>query len=126
MHLGTAQLLFAGHLASGRHQQRWACQEGARALSHHDDHITEPRHVGAAGRTGAVLNGDDGNACRRQASQVAKQGTAMDKALDPVTHQVGPGAFDQVDKRQLVLQGDLLHAQDFFQAHGLDGAGLNA
>jgi hypothetical protein len=46
--------------------------------------------------------------------------------LDAIAHQVGAGAFDEVDERQLVLQRQLLHAQDLVQAHRLDGAGFDA
>ncbi len=49
----------------------------------------------------------------------------MHKPFNPVTHQVGAGAFHQMNERQLVLQRDLLHAQNLLQPHGLDGARFN-
>ena len=73
-----------------------------------------------------MLHGDDGNARRRQPRQVTEQRTALHKAFDAVAHQVGPRAFHQVDKGQLVLQRDLLHSQDFLQSHGLNRSGFNA
>ena len=126
VHFGSAELLLGGDFAGGRHQQRRACEEGARALAHHDDHVAQSRHVGAACRARTVLHRDHRDARRRQPRQVAEQRAALHEAFDAIAHQVGAGALDQVDERQLVLQRHFLHPQDLVQAHRLDRAGVDA
>jgi hypothetical protein len=73
-----------------------------------------------------VLHRDHRNARGRQPREVAEQRAAVHEGLHAVAHQVGAGAFHQVQEGQLLLQRDLLHAQDLLQAHGLDRARLDA
>ena len=126
VHLGPAQLLFAGHFAGGGFEQGRPRQKSPRAATHHDHCVRQARHVGPACGARAVLHGEHWQACCRQSGQVAEQAAAQHKAFDLVLHQIGPGAFDQVHKREFVFQGQLLHAQDLFQAPRLNGPGLDA
>jgi hypothetical protein len=68
----------------------------------------------------------DRDARRRQPGQVVKIAPAVDELLDLVLQQVGPGRFDQVHKRQAVVQGDLLRTLQLFEAHGLQGTCVDA
>eukprot|EP01042_Synura_sphagnicola_P009520 gene9520-12211_t len=81
VHLGAAQFFFRRNLARRRHEQRRPGQKGARAALHHDDHVRQARHVGAACGARAVLHGDDRNARRRQPREVAKQRAAVHKTF---------------------------------------------
>ena len=126
VHLGAAQLLFAGDLAGGGLQQRRPGEEGARAAAHHHDVVGQPGLVGAAGGGRAVRDRHHRQAGGRQARQVAEQVAAAHEVLDAVQHQVGAGALDQLHERQLVLERELLDAQLLVQPHRLQRAGVDA
>ena len=126
VHLGAAQFFFGRDLARGGLEQRRPGQKSARASLHHDDHVRQPGHVGAACRARTVLHGDDRNPCRRQPREVAEQGAPVHEAFDPVAHEVGARTLDQVHEGQALAQSDLLHAEYLFQPHGLDGPRLDA
>ena len=53
-------------------------------------------------------------------------GIPIIKALDAVAHEIGACTLHQMNKGQLVLQRDLLHAQHLVQAFFLDGSRLDA
>ena len=103
VHFGPAQFFFGGHFAGRGFEQRRPRQKGPRPAAHHDHAVTQPWHVGSACRARAVLHREHRQARRRQACQVAKQAAPQHKALDLVLHQVGPGAFDQVNKGEFVF-----------------------
>jgi len=63
---------------------------------------------------------------RREPREIAKDVAAADKILDAVAQQIGAGAFDELDVRQLVLQRQLLHAQRLVEAVRLQRAGIDA
>ena len=72
-----------------------------------------------------MCHGDDGQARRRQPSQIAKDVAAADKILDAITQQIGARAFDQLHVRQLVLQREFLHPQRLVEAVRLQRAGID-
>jgi hypothetical protein len=106
-----------GVLTDGRLDQRRTGQEDLRAPAHENDIVRKARQIGAARRRGTVNHGDLRNARRREPCLVGEGSTALDEHFRLV-EQVGTAAFDQIDQRQPVLEGDLLKSQGLFQPGG--------
>ena len=126
VHHGAAELFVGRDLAGRGLQQRRAGEERLGAPAHHDDVVGQPRHVGAARRGRAVHHGDDRNAGGGQLRQIVEDRAAMDEALDAIAQQVRAGGFDQMHEGQLVLERQLLRAQQLLAPHVLDRAGVDA
>ncbi len=126
MHLGAAELFLGRDLAGRGLQQRRPGEEGAGAAADHDDVVGQAGLIGAARGGRTVRDGDDRQAGRREPREVAKDVAAADKILDAVAQQIGAGAFDELDVRQLVLQRELLHPQRLVEAVRLQRAGIDA
>ena len=71
-----------------------------------------------------MYHGNLRNTRRREQRLVGKSGAAVDKNLGLV-HQIGATGLQQADHGQLLLHGDVLHAQTFAQPPGRDGAALD-
>src|SRR5690606_10377616 len=124
VHFGAAQLFVGGDLAGGGLQQRRAGQEHLGLAAHHHHVVGQAGLIGAAGGGGAVHHGHLGNAHGRDACLVGEAARAFHEDVGGVV-QVGAAGLGQGDDGQLVLHGDLLHAQRLLQAGGGDGAALD-
>jgi hypothetical protein len=114
-----------GDLAGGGLQQRRAGEEDLGALLHHHDIVAQAWMIGAAGGGGAVHHRDMRDAGGGKAGHVGEGAAAVDEDLGLIV-EIGAARFHQADQRQLAFQRDLLHAQRLLQAHGGDGAALDA
>ncbi len=122
MHLRAAEFLLGRDLAGRRLEQRRPGQKSPGAAAHHHDIVGEARLIGAARRGRPVRDGQHRQPCRRHAGEIAECGAAADEILDAITQEVRACAFDELNERQIVLDRDLLHAQDLVEAHRLQRA----
>ena len=125
MHLGAAQL-FGGVLRANRslHQRRPG--EKQAAAFGHQDVIAHQRQVGAAGHAHAHDGGNLRNAHRRHHRIVAEDaaevvGVGKDIFLQRQEH---AGRIDQVDRRYVIFDGDVLRANHLLRRHREERARL--
>ena len=126
VHIGTAQILGADHLAGGGFDQRRAGQEDGALVAHDDRLVGHRRHIGPAGGAQPHHHGDlrdplGGHA--RLVVEDAAEVIAIRKHL-VLLRQVGAAGVDQVDAGQVVTFGDLLGAQVFLRRQRVVGPPL--
>jgi hypothetical protein len=126
VHVGAAERLVGRDLAGRRLQERRPGEERAGAAADHDDVVAEPGHVRAARGRRAVHDADHRQPGGRQPREIAEERAAADELLDAVLEQVRSRRFDQVHERQLVVERDLLRAQQLLEALRLQRAGVDA
>jgi len=124
MQRAAAQRFLGAVFANGCLDQRRAGQVNAGAALHQNHIVRQPGHVSPARRGRAMHHGKLRYAGGRQPRLVGKTAPAVNKNVGLV-HQVGAARLHQRNQRQLVLQGNGLRAQAFFEAHGRDGAALD-
>ena len=66
-----------------------------------------------------------GHAGGGELRQIVEDRAAVDEAFDAVAQQVRARGLDQMHERQLVLQRQLLRAQQLLAPHVLDRAGID-
>ena len=125
--LGATELLGRDVLAGrGLHERRSAQEDRARALDD-DGLVAHRRHVGAARRARAHDQRDLRDGRRRHPGLVvedAAEVVAVGEDLG-LEGEERAAAVDEVDARQVVLEGDLLGAQVLLDRHRVVGAALD-
>ena len=127
VHVGTAELLGAHHLARRRLHQRRPAEED-RALVADDHRLVRHRgHIGAARGARAHHGGDLRDAGRRHGGLVVEDASemiAVGKDL-VLARQVGAPRVDQIDAGQVVLARDVLRAEVLLDGEREIGAALH-
>ncbi len=126
VHLRAAQL-FGGILRADRrlHQRRSGKKEAA--AFGHQDVIAHQRQIRAAGHAHAHDGGDLRNAHRRHHRVVAEDAAEIVGVGEDIflQRQKDAGRIDQVDRGDVVVDGDVLRADDLLRRHREERAGLH-
>jgi hypothetical protein len=62
----------------------------------------------------------------REPRKPVEPAAAVDEGLHLIRQQIGAGRFDQMDKRQFLIERDTLRALEFLDAHRLHRAGIDS
>ena len=127
VHIATAQVFGAHHLARGGLHQRWATQKDGALVLDDDRFIAHCGHVGAACRARAHHHGDLTDAHGAHVGLVeedAAEVVAVGENL-VLVGQVGAARVHQVDTGQVVLLRHLLGTQVLLDGERVVGAALH-
>ncbi len=127
MQVTAAEVLGRDHLARGRPHQGRTTEEDRALVAHDHRLVAHRRHVGAPGGARTHHGGDLGDAGLREVRLVeedAPEVVAVGEHL-VLGGQVGAAGVDEVDARQVVLEGDLLGPEVLLDRHRVVGAALH-
>ena len=126
VHLRAAQL-FGGILrADGGLHQRGSGKKEPAAVGHQDV-VAHHRQVGAAGDAHAHDGRDLRNAHGRHDGVIAEDAAEVVGVGEDIflQRQKNAGGIDQVDRGNVIVDGDVLRANDLLRRHGKERAGLH-
>ncbi len=126
VHLGAAQFFGRILRADGRLHQRRSGKKQPAAFGHQDV-IAHQRQIRATGHAHAHDGGDLRNAHRRHHGVVAEDAAEIVGVGKNIflQRQENAGGVDQIDRRNVVFDGDVLRANDLLRRHGKERAGLD-
>ena len=125
VHFCAAQFFGGSFLADGGLHQRGAGEKKAGAFGHQDV-IAHHREVGAAGHAHAHDGGDLRDAHGAHHRIVAEDAAEIVGVGENVflQRQKNAGGIDQINRGNVIFDGDILRANDFFRGHGEKRAGF--
>ena len=125
--VGAAELFGGGDLAGGGSDEWWAAEEDGAGAADDDGFVAHGGDVGAAGGARAHDGGNLGDAEGAHARLVVEDAAEVvfigkDVVLE---WEEGAAGIDEVDAGEVVLFGDFLGAEVFFDGEGVVGAALD-
>ena len=126
VHLRAAQLLGGSLLADGRLHQRRPGQEKPAAFGHQDV-VAHHRQISAARHAHAHDGGDLRDAHRAHHGVVAEDAPKIVGVGENVflQRQKDAGGIHQIDRGNVIFDGDILRADHLLRGHGKESAGLH-
>src|SRR5690606_20173398 len=125
--VAAAEFFRGDDFAGGGFHERGPAEEDGALVADDDGFVAHGGHVGAAGSAGAEDRGDLRDAALRHGGLVVEDAAeVVAVGEDFVLHgQERAAGVDEVDARQVVVQGDFLGAEVFFDGHRIVAAAFD-
>ncbi len=126
MHFRAAQIFRGGNLPNGRLYQRGTSQKQSRAFRHQDV-VAHQRQIRSASHAHAHDRGELRNAHCAHHRVIAENSAEIICIGEDVflQRQKNTGGINQVNRGYMILDSDILRADDFLRSHGEKSAGFH-